>query len=128
MPPPNMALQEKLRTYKAPRWGYRADKDGEIEKELFDTDLPPGWADSPAGFAAPMADVPTVSYDTDPPIVGLVSVPAAAPAANDKPKFMRMKKDELAAAAAELGVGLTGLGRAAQVKTVSQAWDAAHGD
>ena len=50
MPPVDGMLQKKLREYEAPRWGYRKRPDGTIEKDVFDTYLPSGWADSPANI------------------------------------------------------------------------------
>ena len=46
--PPDGKTQQKLREYDEPRWGYRKRADGTIEKDVFDTYLPSGWADSPA--------------------------------------------------------------------------------
>lgn len=33
-------------------WGYRW-KDGEVQSQIFDGDLPKGWVDSPAKVKAP---------------------------------------------------------------------------
>ena len=41
-------IQRRLREFEKPTFGYRKGKDGEIEKELFNGNLPKGWYDSPA--------------------------------------------------------------------------------
>lgn len=46
-------MQHRLKTYTNPTFGYRKGKDGEIEKDLFDGELPKGWSDSPAAFDKP---------------------------------------------------------------------------
>lgn len=51
---PDGDVQEKLRSFANPRWGYRRGLDGEIEKDLFDGFLPSGWADSPAKVDSPL--------------------------------------------------------------------------
>ena len=48
MPPVDGKIQQKLKQYAVPRWGYRKRPDGTIEKDVFDTYRPAGWADSPA--------------------------------------------------------------------------------
>ena len=48
MPPVDGKIQKKLKEFAEPRWGYRKRPDGSIEKDVFDTFLPAGWADSPA--------------------------------------------------------------------------------
>lgn len=40
--------QQRLREFANPTYGYRRGEDGEIEKDLFDGELPEGWFDSPA--------------------------------------------------------------------------------
>lgn len=41
-------IQLRAAEYGNPTWGYRRGEGGEIEKDLFDGDPPPGWFDSPA--------------------------------------------------------------------------------
>ena len=73
MPPVDGKIQKKLREYKAARWGYRKRPDGSIEKDVFDTYLPVGWADSPANIdvveiagEAPAEPVPEAPVEPEP--------------------------------------------------------------
>ena len=104
---------ERLRTYANPTYGYRRGADGEVEKDLFDGAIPPGWADNPA-------DVDDVT----------ASEPASEPVDVDgeRPDFMAMDKDELEAYAREaLGLEIDKRRRIDNlVEQVSDAYAAAH--
>lgn len=40
--------QRRLREYAVPTFGYCLDKEGAVVAEVFDGEIPEGWADSPA--------------------------------------------------------------------------------
>ena len=45
---PDHELQTRIKACESPTFGYRRGEDGEIEKDIFDGEIPDGWVDSPA--------------------------------------------------------------------------------
>ena len=53
---PDPKIQQRVREYENPTFGYRRGEDGGVEKDIFDGEVPEGWVDSPAKVDGAMAD------------------------------------------------------------------------